>query len=575
MAVTLWLRTLTPVHIGTGNKVSPEEYYFSNNKCYRINLNKCFFFLGSKLGYDYLNDKLNEWSEHIAENFKLSDTTKSRAEYKLSIFDFVKDFLKNNSLSAELRNLIENDPQYCLYCIDSSTKPWKEVVEIIKLSNKSPYIPGSSLKGVFRTALLYTAISENLDELKEFIKKATKDLENHQRAKANEKQKGNKDLGKKLDDDIVNHFFVCESKGDGFDPKYDLLKFVSVCDAYLNEPVKNPFKLASTELLLINARKQPQTPIVEFIKKGLVFKTEISVDFNAIKLIASQLKENDFIYDNENKDKKIWIDFKKKFNRLFKIDVRDLIQNNNPLDLEKRIVERIMYALRKFSKDVLQWDLNWLGQVSSKKTQSSYSKHISDLENVYNQHIKNSSNIFKIGWASGFTATTVFLALRNDPNNEAFLKNMLSEFIPKQKKKDRIDLNKFPTSRRLAYGVSPIGWLEFSPNAFHSDSFADTTQTRVSQQQNLKQPSVDVAKYPVEMKLTPQSKQIPAEVVDNSSKPIKIRLLIVGYEKETFHCSGVDNLASIPPGTKIFVNVSDYDKKKQQFRMFRFEREIK
>jgi CRISPR type III-B/RAMP module RAMP protein Cmr6 len=54
--------------------------------------------------------------------------------------------------------------------------------------------------------------------------------------------------------------------------------------------------------------------------------------------------------------------------------------------------------------------------------------------------------------------------------------------------------------------------------------------------------------------------QIPAEVVDNTSKPLKVRLLVEGYLDKLVPCSGIQNLASFPPGTFIWVTISQKDR---------------
>jgi len=54
--------------------------------------------------------------------------------------------------------------------------------------------------------------------------------------------------------------------------------------------------------------------------------------------------------------------------------------------------------------------------------------------------------------------------------------------------------------------------------------------------------------------------QIPAEVVDNTSKPVKVRLLVEGYLDKLVPCSGIQNLSGFPPGTLIWVTISQKDR---------------
>lgn len=53
-----------------------------------------------------------------------------------------------------------------------------------------------------------------------------------------------------------------------------------------------------------------------------------------------------------------------------------------------------------------------------------------------------------------------------------------------------------------------------------------------------------------------QGERIPAEVVDNRQRPIKVRLLVEGYTDKVIPCTGARNLESFRPGTFIWVTVN-------------------
>ncbi len=57
------------------------------------------------------------------------------------------------------------------------------------------------------------------------------------------------------------------------------------------------------------------------------------------------------------------------------------------------------------------------------------------------------------------------------------------------------------------------------------------------------------------------TERIPAEVVDNRQKPIKVRLLVEGYQDRIIPCTGARNLESFSPGTYIWVTISQRTKK--------------
>ncbi len=68
---------------------------------------------------------------------------------------------------------------------------------------------------------------------------------------------------------------------------------------------------------------------------------------------------------------------------------------------------------------------------------------------------------------------------------------------------------------------------------------------------------------------------VPAQVIDNSQKPIKVRLLVKGYEDAPVDCTGVDNLSSFPNSTYVEVAIANVDSgsgRVRQVRMLRIWR---
>lgn len=63
--------------------------------------------------------------------------------------------------------------------------------------------------------------------------------------------------------------------------------------------------------------------------------------------------------------------------------------------------------------------------------------------------------------------------------------------------------------------------------------------------------------------------RIPAQVIDNSRKPIRVRLLVKGYENDVVGCGGVTNLEAFPIGTYIWVQVTQFDKKSRRIKSVR------
>ena len=133
------IKTLTPVHIGSGKEISPTEYLIENGYFHRINLNSLFAdpdfqpflekFIDSALHTRYLGDLLPQ------------EILKKHILYTLPITGKAKEYLKNNKTIVK---------------------------EFIKTAGKV-FIPGSSLKGSILSAIFYHILKENFSSDKEFI----------------------------------------------------------------------------------------------------------------------------------------------------------------------------------------------------------------------------------------------------------------------------------------------------------------------------------------------------------------------------------------------------------------------
>lgn len=129
----LKLQPLTPIHVGSGEEIMPYEYIIdkSVNKYYRINLNK-------------LLDSLSAEDRAEFVDMLSGDLVKLRASIKN--FQWKEAAVYSGDTGPQFRS------DY-LDKIDNADN--KLAVEEIINSKMRPYIPGSSIKGAFRTAYLH------------------------------------------------------------------------------------------------------------------------------------------------------------------------------------------------------------------------------------------------------------------------------------------------------------------------------------------------------------------------------------------------------------------------------------
>lgn len=121
----LILSTLTPVHIGSGTSYSPSEFLITDKKLHRVDINKLFTILDEK--------SREELITHLEDPF-------------FQLGSFLKD--KNVQIS-----------DIKLYSCDLRSGLPNEVNEHIKTNGKA-FIPGSTIKGSIRTAILYNLFEE-------------------------------------------------------------------------------------------------------------------------------------------------------------------------------------------------------------------------------------------------------------------------------------------------------------------------------------------------------------------------------------------------------------------------------
>lgn len=136
----LLLEMLTPVHIGSGEKIDPYEYVITD-KLYKINLWKFI----SSLSFDdkekflkISSSDMIETRKFIKEKADLNNVTEYSMNVHRSVHNIYTDKIddENNSLSI----------QTCIKTLDR------------------PYIPGSSVKGPIRTALLFSIADKPIEK---------------------------------------------------------------------------------------------------------------------------------------------------------------------------------------------------------------------------------------------------------------------------------------------------------------------------------------------------------------------------------------------------------------------------
>ncbi|MEM3362411.1 MAG: type III-A CRISPR-associated RAMP protein Csm5 [Candidatus Anstonellaceae archaeon] len=118
--------TQTPVHIGSGEKISEKNYYYDQKT-------NEFIVPGEEL-YEILEktNKIKEFIESMEKGLKISD-------FLIRNQKVLEELKKTNVLKIEAAEEKQNDL----------------MISLLQKTNNLPYIPGSSIKGMIKTALYY------------------------------------------------------------------------------------------------------------------------------------------------------------------------------------------------------------------------------------------------------------------------------------------------------------------------------------------------------------------------------------------------------------------------------------
>ena len=222
----LTIRTLSPLHIGTGRELCQ--------------------------GFDYIVSSAKPGSP--AKTGRLDTDRILDAKYE--------EFRKNPALlPADLIANETNNPAYFRYILDGrprSSKADSRLRECIKDIHDVPYIPGSSIKGAMRTAFGAAIISGSMKPAREL------DL----RAKA-----------KYMDNDLEKKLF-------GKDPQNDLFRALLISDAFLPAEKRDPGKTMEVKNTnpISQQKANSSVPVeLECIKSKLEFTAQLKIDDYVLK----------------------------------------------------------------------------------------------------------------------------------------------------------------------------------------------------------------------------------------------------------------------------------------------------
>ncbi len=508
------ITTLTPIHIGNGVKYQHKVEFFTekdkNNKdwVYIIDPNKILKLIGI--------DGINEWTKSIESGVPIKEFLKNR---KFDTNSIVKK-------KCPLANPIKKD---------------KELHEQVFNPILGPYIPGSSLKGAIKTAILDN-ISDNIDRI------SSLNLSDIRIEKINNNRKEVKwDFYEKADLKLF---------GEG--ANYKTTRFLKVGDAYFtNTQIKVYFTQA------LNAEDNADggkwrlngaiSNLYEAIPQGSMTIFQFSIDEQLLKL-------------NKDKNSENWNSVDTSFlsRGLFKIIN----------DSSKRAIEREIELLNSIELDS-----------AGAQLKTEYEKIKSEIE-----RLSDNEFIIRVGANSGYNFMTLrwidkLPFFQPIDNNRGYFE--LRKVIQKNKKhKEYKNEKNWPRTRKIVTTGIPFGFVkikiltddeyiklkdELKENKqIYTNKSKSEKNTLTSQSNFQAHPFIHpIIPQPYKGKIIQGQTVVPAIVV-KSGRPNIVQLLIEG-ENVQLCLNGY--ASEIKEGNYIFVKVDEFSKnkiRKVSFKKFHY-----
>ena len=382
-----YLQILTPVHIGSGETLNQIDGCYANGRWYPIDLERVL--------------------AHPSTDLNALTSEMSR-----------RDFRWQRYLSQ--RNV--EPAEFSIYSLPCPQSPETvEIREAIKTIDNRPYIPGSTLKGALRTALLGEILSVN-----DAVYEKSQD---HIDTLIDQGPRGNPRREQPARQ--------IEQLAFGKDPNHDLLRALQVSDT---QPLQSDaLEIGLVWTVTLNENNQ----LVEKIDRGEEYKNFLQ-QFQAKQELTFTLKIDDFLFREREKT------------RL------------NYSDSQEEMLRDIAEICRSDADALMQQELAFYDDYNLSEIADFYDKLI-----AINNRLNKGTFLLQIGWGTGYHANTVTSIIADDnpelPEDEDFWMDFRERFRLGQSRsrRDSYDPRAFPKTRRILYRgqnpICPLGWVKISP----------------------------------------------------------------------------------------------------------------
>jgi len=502
----LYFRTLTPIYIGQNqaSDLSPySDFVQIGNEIFYIDERKFEKELFSKEG---LIDKyVNAVRQKI-------DKSKTKSDFELK--SFIENYLGEVENFSRIKIPVDQDIKH-------------QTIKRFINSSERPFIPGSTIKGAIRTAIIHHWLTET-------------------------------ENGKKIVDELLKKIELLHQQ------KLEL------------EKKKNESGLTEDE-----------EDLLKKIKSKRNIENELNQIYNENKLFGD-IRNNLYGFDSRNlkvSDSNLFSFKDISILKLQRIKIKDGLEispipcetlnanldGNFDFKLEKRFVQNDLKSFNNYNIQNIFKIINAFSLASVKFEIESFDeekysecfKFYQDIENYINNN-NNELAILRLGAGKTFYDNSIGLAIYN-ANKTTFKKYRELLELGKNPITHKLVVGKFPTTRTLVEATKlPIGWITISAEKSLIDSIKLYEPKILSvNKSDFHNKSVTESKKDTSSKRPPNT--FVAEIIDDKSKPTKIKI-IEGENSniETIMPGVTISNLGLKKGSKVFVELLFQNKKVQK-----------
>ena len=372
------LKTITPVHIGTGEILTQIDGFYDNRRWHRIDIDAVLAAIPES--------ELNRLTIAMGQrNFQWGR------------------YLPTNQPSAS----------YTLPCPEDPRET--EIREAMKNPFGRPMIPGSSIKGTIRTALLWGLIDDDSPEAQEAFEYSVNYLKEQLQRRPNRSWVGQ---------GIERHVL-------GKDSNHDLMRAVQVSDT---------------------------APIpIEALEMGVAWTVTLNQDGELVQKREGNREYKTFV---EQVRAEQTFDFSIKIDKsLFRQREKDELGYSDRQ--ERAICEELAEVCNFVAKGLADEEAKFYDYYSLPELANFYESLSNQIENL-----PNGGFVLPIGWGTGYRAKTVTELLTADDNDLMMRLRRHYRLGRSRSGGDYYD-DEFPKTRRILYDrqipKSPLGWVQIIP----------------------------------------------------------------------------------------------------------------